>query len=308
MNNITIRNYRMNDFDRYAQLLKETETLDRSGRYISNPGLAEELSRPNYFPETDLFVAEIDTEIIGYISVTLEPGIGRALLDCQVHPRHRRKGTASKLFTHAAQRARDSRGDVLQISIPETNAAARTLVTHLGFGYIRRFLELKLNIYNIPLPDVNYGPFLCRSLLPGEEELLTKLQNTSFVGTWGFNPNTNEEIVYQLNRRGCSREDVRLIFLADKPIGYCWTMVNSEANMVRGEKKGKIQMLGVDPDYRNKNIGQQALLAGLSFLRRREIHSVELTVDGENMPARRLYDSQGFEVRSVTQWYEKGTL
>ncbi|MEE8541389.1 MAG: GNAT family N-acetyltransferase [Desulfobacterales bacterium] len=308
MENITIRNYRMNDFDRYAQLLKETETVDRSGRYVSNPGLAEELSRPNYFPETDLFVAEIDTEIIGYISVTLEPGIGRALLDCLVHPRHRRKGTAGKLFTHAVRRARDSGVGVSQISIPETNAAGRSLVTHLGFGYIRRFLELRLNMLNIPIQDVNYGSFLCRSLLPGEEELLTKLQNTSFVGTWGFNPNTNEEIGYQLNRRGCSLEDVRLIFLADNPVGYCWTMVNSEANAVRGEKKGKIHMLGVDPDYRNKNIGKLALSAGLSFLKRREIHSVELTVDGENMPARRLYDSQGFEVRSVTQWYEKGLI
>ena len=306
MKNITIRNYRKNDFNRYAQLLKEAETFDRSGRYISNPGLAEELSRPNYFPETDLFVAEIDTEIMGYISVTLEPGIGRALLDCLVHPQHRRKGTASKLFTHAVRRARDAGVGVSQISIPETNAAARSLVARLGFGYIRRFLELKLDVYNIPLQDVNYGPFLSRSLLPGEEGLLTKLQNRSFVGTWGFNPNTNEEIVYQLNRRGCAREDVRLIFRADNPVGYCWTWVNSEANAVRGEKKGKIHMMGVDPDYRNKNIGKQALLAGLSFLRRREIHSVELTVDGENLPARRLYDSQGFKVRSVTQWYERG--
>jgi len=306
MKHITIRNYRRNDFNRYAQLLKETETVDRSGRYISNPGLAEELSRPSYFPETDLFVAEIDTEIIGYISVTLEPGIGRALLDCQVHPRHRRKGTASKLFTHAVQRARDAGVGVSQISIPETNAAARSLVTHLGFGYIRRFLELKFNVYNIPLHDVNYGPFITRSLLQGEEDLLTKLQNRSFEGTWGFNPNTNEEIGYQLNRRGCALEDVRLIFWTDNPVGYCWTSVNSEANAVRGEKKGKIHMLGVDPDYRNKKIGKYALLAGLSFLRRQEIHSVELTVDGENMPARRLYDSQGFKVRSVTQWYEKG--
>ncbi len=298
----------MNDFDRYAQLLKEAETFDRSGRYASNPGLAEELSRPNYFPETDLFVAETDRKIIGYISVTLERGIGRALLDCQVHPRHRRKGMASKLFTYAVQRARDSGVCVSQISIPETNAAARSLLTHLGFGYIRRFLELYLNINNIPFQDVNYGPFLSRGLRQGEEDLLTKLQNRSFEGTWGFNPNTNEEIDYQLNRRGCSLEDVRLIFLSDNPVGYCWTMVNSEANAVRGEKKGKIHMLGVDPDYRNKNIGKQALLAGLSFLRLRKIHSVELTVDGENMPARRLYDSQGFKVRSVTQWFEKGLI
>jgi len=306
MKNITIRNYRMNDFDRYAQLLKETETLDRSGRYVSDPGLAEELSRPNYFPETDLFVAEIDTEIIGYISVTLEPGIGRALLDCLVHPRHRRKGTASKLFTHAVRRARDSGVGVSQISIPETNAAARSLVAHLGFGYIRRFLELRLNMLNIPLQDVNCDPFLSRSLLPGEEDLLTNLQNRSFGGTWGFNPNTNVEIGYQLDRRGCSREDVRLILLADKPVGYCWTLVNAEADAIEGEKKGKIHMLGVDPDYRNKNIGKFTLLAGLSFLRHRGIHTVELTVDGENMPARRLYDTQGFEVRAVTQWYERG--
>ncbi len=308
MNTITIRNYHRNDFNRYVQLLKETETFDRSGRYISNPDLAEELSRPNYFPETDLFVAEIDRKMIGYISVTLEPGIGRALLDCLVHPQHRRKGTASKLFTYAFQCARDSGVGVLQISIPETNVAAKHLVAHLGFRYIRRFLELKLDIYNIPLQDVNYGPFLSRGLRQGQEDLLTKLQNRCFEGTWGFNPNTNEEILYQLNRRGRSLENVRLVLAADNPVGYCWTEVNAEANAVRGEKKGKIHMLGVDPDYRNKDIGKHALLAGLSFLKHREIQIVELTVDGENMPARRLYDSQGFKVRAVTHWYEKGLV
>lgn len=143
MKNIIIRNYHTTDFNRYIQLHIETEKLDRSGRYISARVLAEDLGRPNYFPEKNIFVAESENKIIGSISITMELETRRALLDCLVHPWYRKRGTASKLFALALQRAKDSNMGVAQINIPQTNSAAESLVTRLGFRYIRRFLELK---------------------------------------------------------------------------------------------------------------------------------------------------------------------
>ncbi|MFH1952956.1 MAG: GNAT family N-acetyltransferase [Pseudomonadota bacterium] len=301
----TIRNYRPGDFRGYAQLHVEAEQFDRSGRYISSRALAECLGRPNYSPEKDLFIVETDRKITGYIGLTPELGIGRVLLDCLVHPRYRRKGMATKLFPCAMQRAKELGAKLTQVSIPETNVAAKSLVSSLGFKFIRRFLELKLDFYNIRLPDVKHGACIIRELQSGEENKLTEIQNRSFLGTWGFNPNTTEEILYRINLSGCAPEDVIMAYEGDKPIGYCWTKVRPEENAAGREAGGQIHMMGVDPDYQEKGIGKEILLTGLAHLRSKGIEVVELTVDSENQAARSLYGSVGFEVCSTTEWYEK---
>ena len=299
----TIRNYQPGDFNNYVALHVETEQREPSGHSISPHALAECLGRPNYSPEKDLFLAEMDGKIIGYVSVTLELGIGRALLNCLVHPRNRRKGTATKLFPRAIQRAKEMGARVAHISIPEANDAAKGLVSRLGFRCVRRFLELNLNMYNSHLPDVKGGAFVIRGLRHNEEDKLTELQNSSFIGTWGFNPNTTEEIIYRINLRGCSPEDVIMAFSGETPTGYCWTTVHF--NALRGESKGKIHMLGVDPDYRMRGIGKEVLLVGLAHLKSKGVEVVELTVDSENQAACSLYESVGFEICSTTVWYEK---
>jgi ribosomal protein S18 acetylase RimI-like enzyme len=64
-------------------------------------------------------------------------------------------------------------------------------------------------------------------------------------------------------------------------------------------------MMGVDPDYRQQEIGRVILLNGLQDLKSRGIDIVELTVDSENPAACSLYESVGFEVYVRTHWYEK---
>jgi mycothiol synthase len=301
----TIRNYRAGDFNAYVQLHVESEQFDQSGRYFSSRALAEWLDQPNYHPERDLLIVETDGKIIGYISLVPELGIGRVLLDCLVHPQHRRRGMATKLFSRATGRAKEMGAKVAQISIPEANVAGKRLVTSLSFKFIHRFLELKLDFYNIHLPDVKHGSYLSRELRSGEENKLTEIQNRSFVGTWGFNPNTTEEIVYRVNLSGNAPQDVIMAYEGGKPIGYCWTRVKAEENVTRGENRGQIHMLGVDPEYRGKGIGKEILLMGLAYLKGKGIDVVELTVDGKNKAARSLYESVGFEVSSTTMWYEK---
>ena len=294
-----IRNYRPADFKGSIQLHVETEQLDRSGRYISSQALAETLVQPNYSPEKNVFIVEKDRKIIGYTGLTPELGIGRVLLVCLVHPRFRRKGAATALFTRAMQRAKELGAKVTQISIPEANVAAKSLVSSLGFKLIRHYLELKLDFYNTHLQDVKHGAIVIRPLGAGEEDKLTEIQNRSFAGSWGFNPNTTGEIVYRVHLRNSSPADVIMACEGDKPVGYCWTRVNPEEN------RGQIHMMGVDPDYRKKGIGQELLLSGLVHLKDKGAEVVELTVDSENQAARALYVSVGFEVCSKTEWYEK---
>jgi ribosomal protein S18 acetylase RimI-like enzyme len=64
-------------------------------------------------------------------------------------------------------------------------------------------------------------------------------------------------------------------------------------------------MLGVNPDYRQQEIGKAILLNGLEDLKRRGVEIVELTVDSENLAACSLYESVGFAVYAKTEWYER---
>ena len=303
-----IRNYHPDDFDNFVQLHLETESHDRSGRYTSRQRLAEDLGHPRFQPENNLWLAERDGNLIGCVGAFLEPEIGRALLDGLVHPLERKKGIATDLFAHAVEHARQEGLKVAQICIPQTNLAAKNLLKRFGFQFIRRFIGMKLDFSTNLLPVTTPATYTIDHLQPGEERQLTDIQNQSFADAWGFNPNTTEEITYRINLSSCVPEDILMACLGDRPIGYCWTRRYFEKHKSSKGAKGEIHMLGVDPDFRKQGVGRNVLLAGLSHLKAKGITIVELTTDGEDPVAFRLYESVGFQEMMILEWYEKNLV
>lgn len=299
----TIRNYQPADFDNYVLLNIEAEKLEPTGRCVSPQAIAEHLGRPSCSPEQNVFVAEISGNIVGYLNVTPELTIGRVILDCWVHPEHRRRGLATKLLFYATHRAKELGAKVAHVNIPQDNVIAKSVLSKLGFKYVRRFLELRLDIAKVRWQDTDQAALQCRHLQRGEEDKLVQIQNRSFAGTWGYNPNTVEEITYRVNLSDSSPEDVLLAYEGDKVIGYCWTRTTRET--VSSERKGQIFMLGVEPDYRGRGVSKRLLLAGLAYLRSKGLRVAELTVDSENKAACALYRSVGFKVQTSSLWYEK---
>jgi len=299
----TIRNYQPTDFDRYVQLIVEAERLEPTGRCTSPQVLRENLYRPNHSPDQDLFVVEAAVNIVGYLDVAPELKIGRVILDCFIHPDHRRKGLATKLIGYATRRAKELGAKVAHINTPQDNEVAKIASSKLGFRLVRRFLQLRLDIANASWQNIDQAALPCRHLQRGEEDELTQIQNLSFTGTWGYNPNTVAEIIYYTSSTNFSPEDIILACDGDKIVGYCWTRLTYEK--ATDERKGQIFMLGVAPDYRGRGVGKGVLLAGLSYLKSKGLQVVELTVDSENKVACTLYRSAGFKVRTSSVWYQK---
>jgi mycothiol synthase len=308
--NLIIRNYSDHDFNRYVAFHVEAEQLDPRGRYVSAQTLQDDLQHPRFKPQTDLWLADLNGKLVGSLAATREPEIGRALLDGCIHPQYRRRGIASKLLNATMKQIRASGIESAQVSILDTNTGAKKLLKNLGFAFIRYFVEMQLRLGGKKLQPsiIGVDDISGRPLKPHETRLLTDVQNRCFAGTWGFSPNTEEEIAYRLNMKGRSPQDVTLTFMNDLPIGYCWAIVNAEENESRGKKKGMIHMLGVDPDYRQKDIGKIILQNGLADLRARGVDMVQLTVDYENPAACSLYESVGFTVYAKTEWYEKPVI
>jgi len=222
-----------------------------------------------------------------------------------VHPQHQKRALSSKLVDRAISRTRELGLVTLHVSILRDSPMFKRLLTKIGFILIREFLELRLDLSKVDLPEMSKTAPRYRSLQSGEEERLTQLQNRSFNGSWGYNANTVEEIIYRISLLHCFPEDILLAFDLDKPIGYCWTRINLQKNEASRESTGRIYMLGVDPDYRGRGLGRQLLLVGLSYLRSKGLRLVELTVDRENIAAYTLYKSVGFKLWTSSLWYEK---
>lgn len=300
-----IRNYHSEDFDKLVRLGTDVEERGQTECLISPLDLIESLGQPNHSSESNLFIAERAGEIVGYTNVNPELNIGRAVLGWLVHPEHRRRRIAAKLVNRAISRIRELGIKTIHVNILQNSPMAKQLLTKMGFTLIRRYLELRLDLSKALLSEINEICPRCRPLQPGEEERLTQLQNRSFTGSWGYNANTVEGIIYRIHLPNCSPEDIILAFDADKPIGYCWTRITIWQNKTRGEGAGRIYMLGVDPDYQGRGLGRQLLLAGLSYLNRKGLRVVELTVDSENKVACALYKSVGFKLWTSSLWYEK---
>jgi len=296
----TIRNYHSKDFERLVQLVTEVQESGRSYCSISLSDLLESLGKSDPSFKDNLFIAERSGEIAGYADVKPELKIGRAILTWLVHPRHRRGELTVGLVDRAVDRTRELGIMTLHANISQDSFTAKRFLTRMGFTFVRRFLELRLDLTEMVLPEISKIASRCRPLQPSEEGRLTQLQNRSFAGTWGFNPNTIEEITYRINLPNSSPDDIFLIFDSDKPVGYCWTRTESWKKTV-----GRIYMLGVDPDYRERGLGKQLLLAGLSCLKSKSLRVAVLTVDSENKAARVLYKSVGFELWKSSLWYEK---
>ena len=296
----TIRNYHSKDFERLVQLVTEVQESGRSYCSISLSDLLESLGKSDPSFKDNLFIAERSGEIAGYAEVKPELNIGRAILTWLVHPCHRRGELTVGLVDRAVDRTRELGIMTLHANISQDSFTAKRFLTRMGFTFVRRFLELKLDLTEMVLPEISKIASRCRPLQPSEEGRLTQLQNRSFAGTWGFNPNTIEEITYRINLPNSSPDDIFLIFDSDKPVGYCWTRTESWKKTV-----GRIYMLGVDPDYRGRGLGRQLLLAGLSYLKSKSFRVAVLTVDSENKAARVLYKSVGFELWKSSLWYEK---
>jgi len=134
--------------------------------------------------------------------------------------------------------------------------------------------------------------------------VLAHIQNRCFTGTWGYNPNAVEHVAWQMKVKGNCPEDVILATDKGEVIGYCWVQVECGQDSSAGKKKGRISMLGVDADYRSRDIGRNLLRAGLLHLKSKGREIIDITVDSQNVVAITLYRSLGFKLHGETVWYE----
>jgi mycothiol synthase len=299
---ILVRNYTHHDFEAYCHI--HSLAVRESGGDILEESHYTKilLARPHYFPQQDLFVLEKEGQgLIGFADIYSETIINRVILEGFVHPDYRRTGLAARMLARVLTRSREIGVDLAYMCVRDNNHAAGRFLSTAGFAPKRYFLEFERRLERIDgsLPDLDSGYF--GKFQVGQEALLAQVQNDVFTGSWGFCPNTTEDIKYYLRLTKIRLEDVIAVKDGNEILGYLWPQICESS---RG-RMGRIHMFGVVSGFRGKGLGRQLMLSAFAWCQQKSLETVELMVDELNRPAVALYESLDFQVKARNIWYEK---
>ena len=254
----------------------------------------DKLGYPGLSPQDNCLLLEEDGRIQGYVLVFPEPLIGRAVLELESVG----QPGELELVRWGIRRAKALGAEVVHLCLPEGSPKAETLKSE-GFTLVRRYWTMVCRRGDLPEAEIPEG-FSVRQFQCGDVESLTEVQNAAFEGSWGFSPNTLEQIRNRAGMADTSPEGILLLEHGDKTAGYCWTSLTP----ADGDIRGVIGMIGLAPDYRGRGISNAILLAGMEYLRGLGTADIRLQVDENNTPAVRLYTWAGFEKAEELHWFE----
>ena len=269
------------------------------GRELARQTFQEVLAQPDLAPSNNCFLLEEEGKVQGFCLVIPELPISRTVLGFEVAPHLSGSSLESALLHRGTDRARELGARVSHICPPDPEHRAALLEAE-GFVRARTYWDMVWDQEALPQWQVPEG-FAFRSFQVGDAFLLTEVQNSAFEGSWGFCPNTVEQIAYRTSMANTSHQGIVFLHQDEKPAGYCWTCV-APAN---GGIRGLIGMIGVVPNYRGKGVSRAILLAGMEYLGSIGVEDIALQVDENNTPAIRLYTSVGFEKAGELHWLER---
>ena len=295
---MTTRNFTWSDLPALAGLRGLIRSAGGQPDAHPQESLKEELGQPGLCPEANCTVVVGAEGPLAFAVVHPEPRIGRAVLEVNVHPEHAMTGLESLLIRSGLGRARELGADYVHICVHDLELWGG-LLNKEGFSKVREYLVLGRQVPEQARAEPPEG-FNLRGLRPGEEDILTRAQNDAFTGSWGFSPNTTEEVTYSVAMNGTGHEGVILLERGDDVAGYCWTRIFGPS----GQPVGIICMIGVVPAFRGKGLSKPLLLQGMEYMKGKGAQYIKLEVDEQNAPAIRLYTSVGFRKEANLYWFE----
>jgi len=293
-----LRSFSWADLDSLALLAAPLQGMGRESITTVAERMRRLYMRPGFHPERDCLIAWGGNGPVGYLFMLAEERIGRGILRGGVHPQHRRRGIGKLMVDAMAAHAQTLGFEVLHAEASPSANAAKLLLQSSGFSPVRTHRHLLRHSTELTRLAAPAGDGF-RLLEPKDVTALTQLQNEAFIGSWGFCLNIDEEVYYEIYQSPIGKPDgVVLLEREGLLTGYCWTHQEAYG------KPGTINMVGVSRDAQGRGLGRAITAAGIDHLLSEGAPSVELTVDGENTSAVRLYRRLGFSHRRVTRWYE----
>jgi mycothiol synthase len=302
-----------------VELMNEADAFDQMERAVTLEELEYEMTWPNYYPETDCFLAWQDGRLIAYGDLFLRKGDQRAGSIFYtwgiVHPECRRRGLGrcllERLYDRAAERLIEiEQGPVyFQCGTRDVEEGRKALFEAFGLEPARYYVNLARPIDNgLPPVELPAG-FRLRAFNPERDvEEVWQVDTLAFQDHWGFNGFPLDEFRRWLDQPHFRPE---LWLLAEKEatgevVGLGLNKIDPDWIAQTGRREGYVTTLGVLREYRKQGLGTALLAQSLHALREAGMEAAHLSADSENLTgAMRLYERLGFRVRKTHIAYRK---
>ncbi|MDA0769516.1 MAG: hypothetical protein BZY79_03815 [SAR202 cluster bacterium Casp-Chloro-G4] len=298
---LQVRNFRWTDVESVTAVFNDINNLGDTEKAFDADFMLQFLSQPDVDPLERCFVAETDDLVVGFVLISYEAPIGRAVASGGVLGDYRKQGIGRELLNKAVSQAESLKVEVLHVEVSSQGDAAKRVLETEGFHMTKGYWQMQWLGDVRPSPSLPDGYSIRPFEIGKDEETLTQLQNVAFGENWGFSPNTVDQISARVRLDRMTPDGILFITDNGQPAAYNWTMISASES----KATGFISMTGVHPDYRGKGLGRAIVAAGMQYLKAQGVDSIELEVDSENTPARELYLKLGFKKVHETLWYEK---
>ncbi len=264
---------------------------------LDNPRLDPDLGRWS--------IAFCDGDAVGYSLVEPELNIGRVLVglasvdDCP--------DILDALLSDGIERASEL-ADLdrfeIHVAVRENEPAViNGILKSADFDVVRTVLKMRVDVGMLSLrhsivPD---SSTLREADMLDEAEAaaVTDLHNACFVDSWGFSPNTVDEIVGRAVIDAERNGFAPILVVESEETGtlgaYIWITLN--------DGDGRVEMVGVSPELRGAGLGWTIFNAGVERLIANGATTLVLDVDSENPPARRIYESVGYRTYAQVRYF-----
>ncbi|MEU0502937.1 mycothiol synthase [Nocardia sp. NPDC005998] len=241
--------------------------------------------------EAEHLVAVRDDVIAGYANLVAAHSEHPAMAEVAVDPAARGNGIGAELVSAALARG----GPGARVWAHGDRPAAKALATRLGLRTARELWQMRRPLATPELPElaVPDGIALRTYEGPADDAELLRVNSAAFAwhpeqGGW-----TERDIEL---RRAESWFDPKGLFIAvdpadpDRILGFHWTKVHYEQSPPIGE----VYVVGIDPVAQGRGLGRLLTLAGLHYLRERDLAEVLLYTEADNAAAVHTYTRLGF--------------
>ena len=213
-----------------------------------------------------------------------------ATAECVVHPEQRRRGWGTALLHRVLE---ESAPHPVRVWAHGDHPGAAALARSLGLTRVRELWQMRRDL-TVPLPDVELPAGVhVRTFVVGVDEPEWLAMNAR---AFAEHPEQGGIDAADLARRTAAEWfDADGFFLAERdnrPVGFHWTKVHPADDS--RPPVGEVYVVGVEPAAQGGGLGRALTLVGLHHLRDRGLGEVLLYVEGDNLPARRVYERLGF--------------